>query len=115
MQCPKCAAEAGTGRFCRNCGIPLAGAAAPIQAGSVCPFCGAEVRPGAKFCGSCAAPLGQAATSPSAAAATTICVNCGAEAKTDSRFCKSCGKPVGSGSAPATPDLLPTAVIAAPV
>ena len=115
MQCPKCANEAGSGRFCRSCGAPVAAVGAPRQVDSVCPSCGAEVRPGAKFCGSCAAPLGQSAPSTPASVATTICVNCGAEAKADTRFCKSCGKAVESGTPTVTSDEMPTAVIGTPV
>jgi hypothetical protein len=115
MKCPKCAEEAGSGRFCRSCGVALAASAPPPQAGSVCPFCGADVRPGTKFCASCAAPLGQATASPAPAAATTICVNCGTEVKADTKFCKSCGKAVGSGAPTVTPDLMPTAMTASPV
>jgi len=121
MKCPKCAEEAGSGRFCRNCGTSVAAAAVPVQAGSVCPVCGAEVRPGARFCGSCAAPLGSAPAAAPAAASSVICVNCGTENKADTKFCRSCGKAVGSGapavvpSAGVTPDMLPTMMDARPV
>src|SRR5882672_760770 len=120
MKCPKCAEEAGSGRFCRNCGAPVA-AAVPVQAGTVCPACGAEVRPGARFCASCAAPLGSAPAIAPAPATSVICVNCGAENKADTKFCRSCGKAVGSGapavvpSAGVTPDMLPTMMDARPV
>jgi double zinc ribbon protein len=115
MKCPKCSAEAGSGRFCRSCGAPTEASAAPAQVGSVCPFCGVEVRPGAKFCASCAAPLGQAPAAAPAAVEMTICVNCGAQAKADTKFCKSCGKAVSSGTPEVTPDLMPTAMMASPV
>jgi hypothetical protein len=111
MKCSKCAAEAGSGRFCRSCGAPTAASGDPS---SVCPSCGNTVSPGAKFCASCAAPLGSAPPSPPVAAAVLICVNCGAEAKADTKFCKSCGKAIASGSPAVTPDQLPTAMIATP-
>src|SRR5882757_1287464 len=111
MKCPKCAAEAGLGRFCRSCGAPTAASEDP---GSVCPSCGEAVSPGAKFCASCAAPLGSAAPPPAVAAAVLICVNCGSEAKVDTKFCKSCGKAIASGAPAVTPDQLPTAMMAAP-
>lgn len=115
MKCPKCAQEAGEGRFCRSCGSPTAASPAPAQAASVCPFCGAEVRPGAKFCASCAAPLGQTAAPPAAAVAMTMCVNCGAETPADTKFCKSCGKSMAPAPPPVTPDLLPTVMMATPL
>ena len=52
MRCPSCLAEnAGTRRFCAECGSPL-----PSQ----CPACGFENEPAAKFCGGCGKPMGQA-------------------------------------------------------
>src|SRR6516162_192855 len=52
MRCPSCLAEnAGTRRFCAECGSPL-----PSQ----CPACGFENEPAAKFCGGCGKPIGQA-------------------------------------------------------
>src|ERR1700758_4459147 len=53
MRCPSCMAEnAGTRRFCAECGSPL-----PSQ----CPACGFENDPAAKFCGGCGKPIGAAA------------------------------------------------------
>ena len=119
MQCPKCGGEAGSGRFCRSCGTPVATGGGAAQASSTCPSCGTAVKAGAKFCSGCAAPLGAAPVTPPAAAATTICVNCGAAAAADTKFCKSCGKPVGSGAPAVAPvvasDLAPTAVLTARV
>jgi len=52
MRCPSCLAEnAGTRRFCAECGSPL-----PSQ----CSACGFENEPAAKFCGGCGKPIGQA-------------------------------------------------------
>ena len=115
MKCPKCAAEAGSGRFCRGCGAPLAASVAPASAGGVCPSCGVEVRPGAKFCVNCAAPLGSAPVPPPIAATILICVNCGAEAQADTKFCKSCGKAIAPSSPAVSPDLKPTVMTASPV
>ena len=53
MRCPSCMAEnAGTRRFCAECGSPL-----PAQ----CPACGFENDPAAKFCGGCGKPIVAAA------------------------------------------------------
>src|SRR6201987_4219717 len=53
MRCPSCMAEnAGTRRFCAECGSPL-----PVQ----CPACGFENDPAAKFCGGWGKPSGGAA------------------------------------------------------
>src|SRR5437667_8798434 len=108
MKCPKCAKETGSGRFCSSCGTAVAAADAPAEVVTVCPLCGANVRPGSKFCGSCAAPLGQVgATHPSPE--MTICVNCGAETSSKTKFCKSCGKSIIPDSpVAATSDLMPT-------
>jgi len=52
MRCPSCLAEnAGTRRFCAECGSPL-----PSQ----CPACGFENESAAKFCGGCGRSMGQA-------------------------------------------------------
>src|SRR6516225_9834566 len=52
MRCLSCMAEnAGTRRFCAECGSPL-----PAQ----CPACGFENEPAARFCGGCGKPIGQA-------------------------------------------------------
>ena len=111
MKCPKCAAEAGSGRFCRGCGAPLAANVEPAQPVGVCPSCGMDVQPGAKFCAGCGAPWGSAPV----AAEMLICVNCGAEAKAGTKFCKSCGKAIGSGPPAVSPDMMPTAMMASPV
>jgi hypothetical protein len=127
MKCTKCAAEAGSGRFCRNCGAPTASVGDGIaQVANVCPACGTSVPAGAKFCANCAAPLGSAPLSPAAAPAAEpilICVHCGTEAKAGTKFCKSCGKSVVA-EPPAivpeaeptavSPDLMPTAMVSTP-
>src|SRR6516165_1285205 len=52
MRCPSCLAEnAGTRRFCAECGSPL-----PLQ----CSARGFENESAAKFCGGCGRPMGQA-------------------------------------------------------
>src|SRR5215471_1028016 len=51
MRCPSCLAEnAGTRRFCAECGSPL-----PSQ----CSACGFENESAAKFCGGCGRSMGQ--------------------------------------------------------
>jgi len=49
--CPHCGTP-GTGKFCGNCGQPLA----PV--GRKCTECGSDLGPGAKFCGNCGKPVG---------------------------------------------------------
>jgi predicted ATPase/class 3 adenylate cyclase len=54
MLCGACRTDnPAQNRFCDQCGAPLE---------AVCPSCGAQVRPEAKFCGSCGKRLGEAAT-----------------------------------------------------
>jgi ribosomal protein L32 len=48
--CPKCGKPAGEGKFCNNCGAPLAL--------NKCPQCGASNSPGTRFCGECGAKIG---------------------------------------------------------
>jgi predicted amidophosphoribosyltransferase len=48
---------------------------------ALCPNCGAEAEPSAKFCGSC----GQALTMPVA------CGKCGTESPRGTKFCPECG------------------------
>ncbi len=51
-----------------------------------CPSCGADVRPGARFCRVCGQPL-------AADREPRYCRNCGAPLKDESRFCPNCGHP----------------------
>jgi predicted amidophosphoribosyltransferase len=47
--CPECGQPAGEGKFCTNCGAPLAQ--------TQCPNCGAQLKPGIKFCSECGTKL----------------------------------------------------------
>jgi len=47
--CPKCGKAPGGGKFCQECGAPLARTKA-------CPKCKAEMPAGAKFCPECGTP-----------------------------------------------------------
>lgn len=48
--CPQCGKPAGEGKFCNNCGAPLALL--------TCPRCGAKSPAGTRFCGECGMKLG---------------------------------------------------------
>jgi hypothetical protein len=48
--CPKCGKPSGEGKFCNNCGAPLAL--------TRCPQCGASLNTGTRFCGECGAKIG---------------------------------------------------------
>ncbi len=71
--CPQCGKPAGMGKFCNNCGAPLAQ--------NKCPNCGAPVAPGLKFCGECGSPI----------TSKKVCPNCGAENDPGMKFCGECG------------------------
>ena len=57
---------------------------------TLCASCGAENRPGAKFCRACGGVL------------ASVCPSCGAAAEPDEAFCGECGTPLG-GAAPERP------------
>ena len=64
-----------------------------------CPSCGAENRPGRKFCSRCAAPL------------AIVCPACHAPNEPDDRFCGECAAPLGSAAArPSAPTSTPAPV-----
>jgi hypothetical protein len=50
--CPSCHAESGGGKFCQNCGQPLAAAPWPKR---FCTNCGAQLA-NSNFCGQCGSP-----------------------------------------------------------
>ncbi len=74
--CPQCGQPAGDGKFCNNCGAPLAM--------SKCAGCGASVAQGLKFCPECGAPM-QKQTS-------AICPSCKFKNAPGTRFCGECGQ-----------------------
>ena len=52
----------------------------------ICPYCSADNRPGASFCGSCGRPLGSGQL--------PVCVACNAALRLGARFCHRCGHEV---------------------
>jgi DNA-directed RNA polymerase subunit M/transcription elongation factor TFIIS len=76
--CPKCGARA-QGKFCPECGAPLAPKAK-------CPQCGASVDEGVKFCPECGGKM---------AAAKPKCPGCGKEYDQPMKFCEECGTKMG--------------------
>jgi membrane protease subunit (stomatin/prohibitin family) len=74
VTCPSCGKSVVDGKFCPECGKPLA---------TLCPACGKPVPAGGKFCPSCGAKLGGG----------TKC-ECGADIPAGSKFCPDCGKKV---------------------
>ncbi|MBR6980445.1 MAG: zinc-ribbon domain-containing protein [Prevotella sp.] len=63
-----------------------------------CSKCGAELKPGQKFCTKCGTPVSVNNPQPSSATKqpTTVvkCTGCGAELKPGQKFCTKCGTPV---------------------
>jgi len=56
---------------------------------NVCPQCGGNVNPGAKFCGKCGTPLSGMPDITGTLAAS--CSRCGRPVKVDAKFCPKCG------------------------
>ena len=82
----------------------------------LCPACGKELKPGAKFCGACGTVIGEAKETeadtsveitPTVSSTTsdevkmTKCDYCGKMIKVGSKFCGYCAKPVTPKPAPA--------------
>jgi len=72
ITCPSCKKSVAPGKFCAECGAPLA-------TNPVCPKCNAQVMPDAKFCPSCGAPLN--------VQAKVKCPKCGKEYDAGTKFC----------------------------
>lgn len=72
VTCGSCGASVPEGRFCPECGKPLA---------EMCPGCNNPVSSGARFCPNCGRNLGGAP-----------CVKCGAELAPGAKFCPECGE-----------------------
>lgn len=77
---------------------------------TTCPNCGKQLRPGARFCGSCGATLpagssgkGQGAPAPAPAADTLPCPNCGKPVRKGAKFCSQCGHTILTEGAPGVP------------
>ena len=70
-------------------------AAAPATAGAFCTQCGAALRPNAKHCSNCGAPV-----VAKAAPATPTCPKCGASLKPGAKFCSKCGTVITGQPAP---------------
>lgn len=74
VTCPSCGKSVVDGKFCPECGKPLAEA---------CPSCGVSVPAGSKFCANCGAKIGGG-----------VKCECGADLPAGSKFCTGCGKKV---------------------
>ena len=72
ITCPSCKKSVAPGKFCAECGAPLA-------TNPVCPKCNAQVMPDAKFCPSCGAPLN--------VQTKVKCPKCGKEYDVGTKFC----------------------------
>ena len=74
ISCPSCGKQVPDGKFCPECGKPLA---------TPCPSCGKPLPAGSKFCPECGAKTGGGKT-----------CECGANVPAGSKFCPDCGKQV---------------------
>lgn len=99
--CPMCAADLSDRHdalHCPSCGADLraqpSAATRETVAGTAgyCQSCGASLRPGSGFCGSCGSPAKP--TEPTRTVETPVpayCMECGAQLKPGSSFCGKCG------------------------
>ena len=62
-----------------------------------CPHCGTDIRPGARFCGTCGNSLQEEPAAPSGLA---NCPHCGMPLKSDAKFCPHCGMSVPAEGIP---------------
>jgi len=60
----------------------------PAATPGVCPRCAQPLRPGAKFCARCGAPIATATPAPQASA----CPHCHAPMRPNANFCPVCGR-----------------------
>ncbi|MDO4543114.1 MAG: zinc ribbon domain-containing protein [Clostridia bacterium] len=79
--CPQCGKPAGSGKFCNNCGAPMAM--------NKCPSCNAVNPQGTKFCRECGSRMG--APEPPK---PKVCPNCGTTVEAGIKFCGNCGTKV---------------------
>jgi rRNA maturation endonuclease Nob1 len=75
--CPSCNAHVKPGKFCLECGKPLA------KAKVRCIKCNAEIDEGSKFCNVCGA---------SQEVVTITCPKCNTSLPSGSKFCPNCGE-----------------------
>ena len=133
-KCPDCGTELKPGaKFCPVCGKNLSDTSAPETvktaavntqtaevaasdgSGNKCPDCGAELKPGAKFCPVCGKNLSDTSapetvktadvntqTAVTAPDSGNKCPDCGTELKPGAKFCPVCGKNLSDKSAPET-------------
>lgn len=64
--------------------------AAAVASPMTCSKCGGKIAAGAKFCGSCGAPV------PVPVSTGKFCSECGEKNEGGAKFCKSCGKPLSA-------------------
>ncbi|MDR2865792.1 MAG: zinc ribbon domain-containing protein [Methanomassiliicoccaceae archaeon] len=80
--CPQCGKQAGTGKFCNNCGANMEQAS--------CPKCGAKNSPNVRFCNNCGLDLKAAPPAPPAPPSGK-CSACGFQNDPGTKFCGGCG------------------------
>ncbi len=86
MNCPQCNTPM-KGRFCGKCGYQIQDPGYEEK----CTKCSSPLKPNAKFCGTCGAPVG---TVSSNGTSGMKCSACGTLLKPNAKFCGVCGAPV---------------------
>jgi hypothetical protein len=74
--------------FSSTRGVASISAPQAAESSATCSKCSATIVAGAKFCGSCGAPVLVSAS------AGRFCSGCGTKNDSEAKFCKSCGKPL---------------------
>lgn len=74
--------------------------ATAIEEPAACPKCGAQLRPGRRFCGRCGAALepteARKSHAPAPPPVQSVCPTCKAEVKPGRKFCTACGSPLAA-------------------
>ena len=95
LKCPKCGkTNIGWQTNCLICGANLLSSDIPKETVYKCPYCGAKVKKGQKFCTECGHKLPEKLEAVNEVPTEKRCPKCGAILKPGAKFCTQCGAKV---------------------